>query len=807
MSGLRSRATTLVALLVATISCTVVTAPAAQAAGCGDVKPAPLEIGADGAKPVPTPHPDGRYTPILLIHGFISSPATWSSPIRYSTTSDEPHATNSIIGNLQRLPGGIVFAVDYRRTSTRWFPKPGGGGAAFTHVADCVSAEGRFQGHRMIVVGHSMGGLIARWAVTDAPGAAERAKHVGLAVTIGTPFEGSWIAAIGTAIADSVAAASVGPTNLAAIRDLTHALTVACEGIGGEPCETFNAMVDFLATAHAFVPGSPELKALSPWPDGIRVHTLTSSATVTDVSGLFLSPGPGSVELGDVVVGRESATTGAFEDKVEHCQYTMSSLRVAADRALNLIHLSLESSQPRFVLGLLTACFHIHEPGLLEHSADVTGIVADQLARETPGYAYLAAKEVGVVHGAFVTDRMAGSFSGLRYTDDGRFVLAVDNAGKQNARISAIDLQTGRRRDVACGGCVSAAPAGGGAVVWLDQAGHVMKADLSGSAPAQQTSYRLPPPVSDFGLAPPRIEATQAERLFVSEDLAPGASVKLGAVTVLTPDGNANRISTENVGRIVASPSGLAVESLFRPANCPSARGVYTLPGTSLGLNKTDLGTLGDSDRLSTDVADLWWGRDGKLYATMSSRNCDYDDHTVLASGLYRLEGNRWRVVDEGPVRAVRKLTGRLKAVVLTNGILYTETDGKGVEVARDVTAIEMPPGVSDPAATVALLPPPPAKCPTAEEFRTLLQRYYNGQNVKTSGPSICQDDWAYGLTAVPIPPFGYSDGAHTLLHRIDGRWLVYQSAGTGPYFFGLDDICDKVPSQIKSHLCRTPGQ
>jgi pimeloyl-ACP methyl ester carboxylesterase len=266
----------------------------------------------------------------------------------------------------------------------------------------------RFQGHQAVVVAHSMGGLIARWAVTDAPGAPARKGRTGLVITLGTPYEGSWAAGIGSALTNANGPAVTTAT--APLLDLVHLALVACRrdpARASDACVWFTKAIEFLASMHAFAPGSVELKSLSPWPNGMRIRTLTSSAVVQDVGGLFLFRGPGTVDLGDVVVGRASAISGGHPAKVVECSFTTAKWTADMNGLLERFGMRLDSDTAKLIgLRLLGACFHIHESVLLDHATEVLGAVAEELQRYDP-----LAKLVGTwrVHGSSVVIKGNGT--------------------------------------------------------------------------------------------------------------------------------------------------------------------------------------------------------------------------------------------------------------------------------------------------------------------------------------------------------------------------------------------------------------
>ncbi|WP_433727488.1 hypothetical protein ACQP2Y_12530 [Actinoplanes sp. CA-051413] len=85
----------------------------------------------------------------------------------------------------------------------------------------------------------------------------------------------------------------------------------------------------------------------------------------------------GTVDLGDLVVSRASATSGAHSQKVAECRLTAAAMKVRADTLLQTVGMRLDSNTDIPVwLGLTGSGFHIHEASLPEHSAEILGAVA-----------------------------------------------------------------------------------------------------------------------------------------------------------------------------------------------------------------------------------------------------------------------------------------------------------------------------------------------------------------------------------------------------------------------------------------------
>ncbi|GAA0810993.1 hypothetical protein [Spirilliplanes yamanashiensis] len=201
-------------------------------------------------------------------------------------------------------------------------------------------------------------------------------------------------------------------------------------------------------------------------------------------------------------------------------------------------------------------------------------------------------------------------------------------------------------------------------------------------------------------------------------------------------------------------------------------------------------------------LRDAWWGRDGRLYATMSSSICDPSGGVpMMPPSLWRLDGTRWVSVDGGPLLAVRQVGAALKAVVTGDGTLYSELrGGAGVRIAADVRSIAAPPGPDDPAAAPAGEPRGPAygPCLSRAEFERAADAQastvFEGSPVDltVTGAVTCQAGQAYA------PVRGYDAIGWVVLRYQERRWTW----ALDPYWrqYG-DDPCGAVPARIRARM------
>ena len=224
----------------------------------------------------------GQRLPVVLVHGFTSSAQTWSPPTR------ELLAKNLAV---------CTTALDYSSRATNWVDDPLIGPALAKRIKVLGSASKKAGGPgQVVVVAHSMGGLALRCAAAaGCSGVAGVTSMVAGAVTLGTPNLGTFAKDDGRSHVPNLAATTFGSVCAAG-----QGLTSTAGGL----CGKVRAFLTSDA-ARAFTPGSAQLKALAPMPDGVPVYALAGQIEVrTSMYGRL----PVTIgRVGDVIVAPASA--------------------------------------------------------------------------------------------------------------------------------------------------------------------------------------------------------------------------------------------------------------------------------------------------------------------------------------------------------------------------------------------------------------------------------------------------------------------------------------------------------------------
>lgn len=229
----------------------------------------------------------GNRIPVLLVHGFTSSPQMWSV------------GSPSMLQVLNKLPQLYVAPpFNYESVNTQWVTNDSIGPDLANDIVCLANASRQAHGSgKVIIVAHSMGGLATRYAANHASNSNEVRGDLGLVVTIGSPSLGSWLS-----------------TGDAFHHGWLRLLTALCGVDNFLAVGKLNGLCKLLANSYtpaasAMTPGSTQLAALGPWPRTIPVRTIAGNIQAIDFTLFFihLSITPNS----DAVVSVTSALDGS----------------------------------------------------------------------------------------------------------------------------------------------------------------------------------------------------------------------------------------------------------------------------------------------------------------------------------------------------------------------------------------------------------------------------------------------------------------------------------------------------------------
>jgi pimeloyl-ACP methyl ester carboxylesterase len=347
----------------------------------------------DGSPVAYAPDTRGTFTPIVMVHGWTASDTHDAAgqgafSHRIDLTANRLGAvatTRSLIGQFQSLPGAAVFTFDYHPYSARWVDDAHLG-PALGKVIDCLYQA---SGQKVIVVGHSMGGLVTRYAATH-PGVSgsDRSAEISTVVTFGTPETGSVAALLFDAGLDAGAATD---DVLAVVR----VILAACGRLSTGDIQTGTVCDRLLAPVEAFDSqagqalraGSRELRALKPWPKSIFVDALGAQTRlqVPDMGWFALPWSTKSVDAGDVVVTAGSAFHGADSTRAITCSYQLNAIRGATDTlALTFGRASKADVAGVPLKALSGPCFHPDLMRSIELTNEAVGAVSDDIESRQP---------------------------------------------------------------------------------------------------------------------------------------------------------------------------------------------------------------------------------------------------------------------------------------------------------------------------------------------------------------------------------------------------------------------------------------
>ncbi|MFJ3234454.1 esterase/lipase family protein [Streptomyces sp. NPDC086787] len=347
----------------------------------------------DGSPVAYSPDTRGTYTPIVMVHGWTGSDThddagQGAFSHRIDLTANrlgKVSTTRSLIGQFQSLPGAAVFTFDYHPYSARWVDDPHLG-PALGKVIDCLY---RASGQKVIVVGHSMGGLITRYAATH-PGVSgsDRAAEISTVVTFGTPQTGSVAALLSEVGLD---AGAVTNEELAVVRTILAACGRLTDGdiATGTLCDGLPAPVRAFEShaGRALRAGSAELRALKPWPKSIVVDALGGQTRfqVPDMGWFALPWSTKSVDSGDLIVTAGSALQGADSTRLLSCSYQLNAVRGATDSVALAFGQASKADVADVPLKALSGpCFHPDLMRSIELTNEALGVVSDDIESRRP---------------------------------------------------------------------------------------------------------------------------------------------------------------------------------------------------------------------------------------------------------------------------------------------------------------------------------------------------------------------------------------------------------------------------------------
>ncbi len=371
--------------------------PAAAQVSCPGVNLAPTlasDRNPDGSPVRLSLDARGRYVPVVMVHGW-----TGQSTHDRARTGGFSHlidltdivgqkvkADRSLIGQIQRIPGTAVFTFDYHDDSAKWVTADPVG-PALGRAIDCLYAA---TGEKVILVGHSMGGLASREALTENDN--ERTSKVSAVITFGTPQLGSDLAMLVNGAITGGAAAGV---RVLAVLRLVLSVCGAQATVKVEP----GTMCDFVPTiARAFDSaagrglrtGSKELRTLPPMPSNVHLDALAGSTTLEmDGVGWFGDEwSDASVPMGDVIVSTKSATHRTQKTPADaivdtDCRYTMNVFNSAKDGIGIALGQVAASDVPQPIWRVLGPCFHSNLMRNIKLTNEATATIASDIDGRT----------------------------------------------------------------------------------------------------------------------------------------------------------------------------------------------------------------------------------------------------------------------------------------------------------------------------------------------------------------------------------------------------------------------------------------
>jgi pimeloyl-ACP methyl ester carboxylesterase len=249
-------------------------------------------------------------TPVLFVHGIDSDPTTWTQGSVGLTLKPPLDYVDSALGTRQQVTGYTFNWSKYSGfkygSKLAWVtgPPAPGPGPLLAQAIKCVAGK---SGHKVIIIAHSMGGLLTEYASTTG----SVADDIAAVFTLGTPFQGSWL--------DSTATGPLGWLTQAIGAYCAFGGSLSSAGTGGQGAKQHAKAANVCRiTSQRNDPGMKAMRTDAPkekgwhalhWADGFRVFRLAASIQAT-WQPLPIGPPITLHDFGDFVVGTGSELDG-----------------------------------------------------------------------------------------------------------------------------------------------------------------------------------------------------------------------------------------------------------------------------------------------------------------------------------------------------------------------------------------------------------------------------------------------------------------------------------------------------------------
>lgn len=348
-------------------------------------------------------------------------------------------------------------------------------------------------------------------------------------------------------------------------------------------------------------------------------------------------------------------------------------------------------------------------PAVTSGSADPSSTTtpSDSSAPSGPLIAYRSAGEIGLVDGSTVVASAPGNFtshSDPLVTEDGRYVFARTADGD----VVAIEVATRKTSVMPVPPGVRIGTAGGSALVWLEQPGRLMQADLADATagPTLLRQVALPAVASTPAAGMRLLTARGGTAVLARAESAPAADG--GPETLYAVRGDAEPASLGvvdsdvPVAAAVLSPDGSRLAyALFRPTG--DTCGTAAVVVTSADGSQQTFDVAAPDPQTGSEVMRMWWRPSAPMELSLATWRCDPESHysplvwefnedrlseanprTVALQAAEVMPGQRALIIPEGGIPSTE-----------TSGTLVVDDSGRRIPVKPDVDAIDVIPAAA----------------------------------------------------------------------------------------------------------------